>query len=166
MPATRNFFKTPYCLYRRCLRKYAFYFFKKIIIIYKHQLYLRIVQHTNAGEITVGLKEIDLIVGESVLIQIFERRGRFEEFGDQVTWVYNDIYNFIYQFEGGLKERELDSEEFLKILEQFKNDNTNFFHYVNNNNHHRRYCIFCLFSKNSHMTSISKYAITARAFRI
>ncbi len=50
-----------------------------------------------------------------------------EEFDDQVTWVYNDIYNFIYQLEGGLKKRELNSEELLKILEQFKNDNTEFF---------------------------------------
>ena len=61
-----------------------------------------------------------------------------EEFGDQVTWVYNDIYNFIYQFEGGLKERELDSEEFLKILEQFKNDNTNFFYHADINEETKR----------------------------
>lgn len=49
-----------------------------------------------------------------------------EEFGDQVTWVYNDVYNFIYQIEGSLEKRELDSEEFLKTLEQFKNDNSEF----------------------------------------
>ena len=48
-----------------------------------------------------------------------------EEFGDCVTWVYNDIYNFIYQLEGsGSEKREFDAEEFIKILEQFKNDNS------------------------------------------
>ena len=61
-----------------------------------------------------------------------------EEFGDQVTWVYNDIYNFIYQLEGGLEKRELDSEELLKILEQFKDDNTEFFYFADINENTKR----------------------------
>ena len=61
-----------------------------------------------------------------------------EEFGDQVTWVYNDIYNFIYQLEGSLEKRELDSEEFLNILEQFKNDNTEFFYFADINEETKR----------------------------
>ena len=56
-----------------------------------------------------------------------------EEFGDQITWMYNDLYNFIYKIEGSLEKRELDSEEFLRILEQFKNDNTEFFYYADVN---------------------------------
>src|SRR5436190_17020477 len=61
-----------------------------------------------------------------------------EEFGDCVTWVYNDIYNFIYQLEGGLEKRELDSEELLKILEQFKDDNTEFFYFADINENTKR----------------------------
>ncbi|CAG8682802.1 21731_t:CDS:2 [Gigaspora margarita] len=43
-----------------------------------------------------------------------------EEFGDHVTWMYDDIYNFIYHLEGSPEKKELDAEEFTKILEQFK----------------------------------------------
>ncbi|RIB29427.1 hypothetical protein C2G38_2155523 [Gigaspora rosea] len=46
-----------------------------------------------------------------------------EEFGNHVTWIYNDIYDFIYYLEGSLKKKELDTKEFTKILEQFKYDN-------------------------------------------
>ncbi|CAB4393120.1 unnamed protein product [Rhizophagus irregularis] len=57
-----------------------------------------------------------------------------KEFGDCVTWVYNDIYNFIYQLEGiGLEKKEFDAEEFIKILEQFKYNNDEFFYYININ---------------------------------
>ncbi|CAG8592951.1 13552_t:CDS:2, partial [Racocetra fulgida] len=57
-----------------------------------------------------------------------------EEFGDHVTWMYDDIYNFIYHLErSGLEKRELDAEEFVKILEQIKYDNAGFFYYTDIN---------------------------------
>ncbi|CAG8723336.1 15183_t:CDS:10 [Gigaspora margarita] len=56
-----------------------------------------------------------------------------EEFGDLVTWVYDDIYNFIYQLEGSFEKRELDAEEFIKILEQFKYNNDEFLYYIDIN---------------------------------
>jgi hypothetical protein len=57
-----------------------------------------------------------------------------EEFGNCVTWVYNDIYNFIYKLEGsGINKRELDAEEFVKLLEQFKNDNKEFLYFTDIN---------------------------------
>ncbi|CAG8679532.1 30193_t:CDS:2, partial [Gigaspora margarita] len=57
-----------------------------------------------------------------------------EEFGDHITWIYDDIYNFIYHLEGsGLEKKELDAEEFVKILDQFKYDNAEFFYYVDIN---------------------------------
>ncbi|CAG8621168.1 9243_t:CDS:2 [Gigaspora margarita] len=35
-----------------------------------------------------------------------------EEFGDHVSWMYDDIYNFIYYLEGsGLEKREIDAED-------------------------------------------------------
>ncbi|GET53520.1 protein FAR1-RELATED SEQUENCE 5-like [Rhizophagus irregularis DAOM 181602=DAOM 197198] len=35
-----------------------------------------------------------------------------KKFDDCVTWVYNDIYNFIYQLEGtGSEKKEFDAEE-------------------------------------------------------
>ena len=62
-----------------------------------------------------------------------------EEFGDCVTWVYNDIYNFIYQLEGsGSEKKEFDAEEFIKILEQFKYDNSEFFYDTDINNNTKR----------------------------
>ncbi|CAB4478770.1 unnamed protein product [Rhizophagus irregularis] len=62
-----------------------------------------------------------------------------EEFGDCVTWVYNDIYNFIYQLEGsGSEKKEFDAEEFIKVLEQFKYDNDEFFYYIDINNNTQR----------------------------
>ncbi|RGB40080.1 hypothetical protein C1646_753768 [Rhizophagus diaphanus] len=51
-----------------------------------------------------------------------------EEFGDCIIWVYNDIYNFIYQLEDfGSEKKEFDAEEFIKVLEQFKYDNDEYF---------------------------------------
>ena len=53
--------------------------------------------------------------------------------------VYNDIYNFIYQLEGsGSEKREFDAEEFIKILEQFKHDNSEFCYYTDINNDTKR----------------------------
>ena len=43
-----------------------------------------------------------------------------EEFSDIVTWIYNDLYNFIYQKEGTLEKREFDSNNFIKELEYLK----------------------------------------------
>ncbi|CAG8462652.1 147_t:CDS:2 [Scutellospora calospora] len=41
-----------------------------------------------------------------------------EEFGSIVTWVYNDLYNFIYQHEGSNEKRNLDANNFVKLLEE------------------------------------------------
>ncbi len=72
-----------------------------------------------------------------------------EEFSDCVIWVYNDIYNFIYQLEGfDLEKKVFDTEEFIKILEQFKYDNSEFFYYINiNNNTKRLEQVIWIFSK-------------------
>jgi len=52
---------------------------------------------------------VDVIIIHSILK---------EEFGNCVTWVYSDLYNFIYKLKGsGIDKRELDAEEFVKILE-------------------------------------------------
>ena len=37
-----------------------------------------------------------------------------EEFSDIVTWIYNDLYNFIYQ------KREFDVNNFIKELKYLK----------------------------------------------
>ncbi len=48
--------------------------------------------------------------------------------------MYNDIYNFIYQIEdSNLEKKELDAEEFIKILENFKYNNKEFLYYININ---------------------------------
>ncbi|CAG8552894.1 24219_t:CDS:2 [Gigaspora margarita] len=47
--------------------------------------------------------------------------------------------NFIYHLEGsGLEKRELDAEEFVKILDQFKYDDAEFFYYVDINEDTKR----------------------------
>ncbi|CAB4413590.1 unnamed protein product [Rhizophagus irregularis] len=62
-----------------------------------------------------------------------------EEFGNCIIWVYNDIYNFIYQLEGfGSKKKEFNAEEFIKVLEQFKYNNDKFFYYIDVNNNTQR----------------------------
>lgn len=62
-----------------------------------------------------------------------------EEFGDCVTWVYNNIYNFIYQLEeSGSEKKKFDAEKFIKVLEQFKYDNDEFFYYIDVNNNTQR----------------------------
>ena len=50
-----------------------------------------------------------------------------EEFGEHVTWVYSDLYNFIYNIEG-TRQKEFDAEEFLKLLDKIKQENENFFY--------------------------------------
>ncbi|RIB30355.1 hypothetical protein C2G38_2152825 [Gigaspora rosea] len=55
-----------------------------------------------------------------------------EEFGDYITWMHDDIYNFIYHLEElGSEKREIDAEEFVKILDQFKYDNAESFFIFN-----------------------------------
>jgi len=49
-----------------------------------------------------------------------------EEFSDIVTWIYNDLYNFIYQKEGTLEKREFDANDFIKELEYLKSQNEEF----------------------------------------
>jgi len=43
--------------------------------------------------------------------------------------MYNDLYNFIYNIEG-IKQKEFDAEEFLKLLDQIKQENEKFFYYI------------------------------------
>ncbi|CAG8463551.1 7835_t:CDS:2 [Scutellospora calospora] len=53
--------------------------------------------------------------------------------------MYDDIYNFVYHLEGSsLEKREFNAEEFIKILEQFKYDNTEFFYFVDINENMKR----------------------------
>ena len=47
-----------------------------------------------------------------------------EEFSDIVTWIYDDLYNFIYQKEG--IRREFDSNDFVKKLEHLKSQDNEF----------------------------------------
>ena len=47
-----------------------------------------------------------------------------EEFSDIVTWIYDDLYNFIYQKEG--IRREFDSNDFVKDLEHLKSQDNEF----------------------------------------
>ncbi|CAG8652739.1 36987_t:CDS:2 [Racocetra persica] len=62
-----------------------------------------------------------------------------EEFGDYVTWMYDDLYNFIYHLEElGLEKRELDAEEFVNILDQFKYNDIKFFYYIDINEDMKR----------------------------
>src|SRR6266542_2768064 len=49
-----------------------------------------------------------------------------EEFLDIITWIYNDLYNFIYQKEGTLEKREFDANNFIKELEYLKSQNEEF----------------------------------------
>lgn len=48
-----------------------------------------------------------------------------EEFGEHVTWFYNDLYNFIYNLENP-QQKEFDAENFLKLLNQIKEANDAF----------------------------------------
>ncbi|CAB4437481.1 unnamed protein product [Rhizophagus irregularis] len=47
-----------------------------------------------------------------------------EEFSNIVTWIYDDLYNFIYQKEG--TNREFDSDDFVKELERLKSQDSEF----------------------------------------
>ena len=49
-----------------------------------------------------------------------------EEFSNTVTWVYNDLYNFIYQKEGTLEKREFDADNFVRELEHLKSKDKEF----------------------------------------
>ena len=60
-----------------------------------------------------------------------------EEFGGHITWLYNDLYNFVYNIEG-TKQKEFDAEEFLKLLDQIKHDNENFHYHTHINEETQR----------------------------
>ena len=51
-----------------------------------------------------------------------------EEFSDIVTWIYNDLYNFIYQKEG--IRWEFNSNNFVKELEYLKFQDNEFYYEV------------------------------------
>jgi len=53
-----------------------------------------------------------------------------EEFSDIVTWIYNDLYNFIYQKEGILEKREFDANNFIKELKYLKFQNKEFYYEI------------------------------------
>ncbi len=62
-----------------------------------------------------------------------------EEFGNHITWMYNNIYNFIYQMEGfSLEKKELDTKEFIKILKNFKYNNEEFLYFIDINENTNR----------------------------
>ena len=48
-----------------------------------------------------------------------------------------DVYNFIYNIEG-VKQKEFDAEEFLKLLDQIKQENENFLYYIHINEETQR----------------------------
>ena len=60
-----------------------------------------------------------------------------EEFGERVTWVYNDLYNYIYNLEG-TQQKEFDAENFLKLLSQIKEENNEFIYYTHVNSDTQR----------------------------
>ena len=47
-----------------------------------------------------------------------------EEFSDIIIWIYNDLYNFIYQKEG--TNQKFDSDDFVKELEYLKSQDKEF----------------------------------------
>ncbi|CAG8601613.1 6489_t:CDS:2 [Funneliformis caledonium] len=47
-----------------------------------------------------------------------------EKFSENVTWIYDNLYNFIYQKEG--VRREFDSNDFVKELEYLKSQDNEF----------------------------------------
>ncbi len=53
-----------------------------------------------------------------------------EKFSDIVTWIYNDLYNFIYQKEGILEKREFDANNFIKELKYLKFQNKEFYYEI------------------------------------
>ena len=63
--------------------------------------------------------------------------------------MYNDIYNFIYQIEdSSLEKKELDAEEFIKILENFKYNNEEFLYFIDiNENTNRLEQVIWIFPK-------------------
>jgi zinc finger SWIM domain-containing protein 3 len=44
------------------------------------------------------------------------------KFGDKSSWLYDDIYNFLYHQAGGLGHSELDAQAFIETLQQLQND--------------------------------------------
>ena len=60
-----------------------------------------------------------------------------EEFGERVTWVYNDLYNFLYNLED-IQQKEFDAENFLKLLSQIKEENDEFIYYMHINSNTQR----------------------------
>ena len=65
-----------------------------------------------------------------------------EEFSDIVTWIYDDLYNFIYQKEG--IRREFDSNDFVKKLEHLKSQDNEFCYEVliDSETNEMNYCRF------------------------
>src|SRR3954451_1477500 len=55
-----------------------------------------------------------------------------EEFGERVTWFYNDLYNFIYNLEGSQK-KEFDAENLLNLLNQIQEENNEFIYHTHIN---------------------------------
>ena len=49
-----------------------------------------------------------------------------EEFSDIITWIYNDLYNFVYQQEGTIEKWKLDANNFVKELENIKSQDNEF----------------------------------------
>ena len=60
-----------------------------------------------------------------------------EEFGERVTWFYNDLYNFIYNLKDSEK-KEFESENFLQLLNQIKEGDNDFIYHVHINSNTQR----------------------------
>ncbi|CAG8541395.1 3115_t:CDS:2 [Scutellospora calospora] len=54
-----------------------------------------------------------------------------EEFSEEITWIYNDIYNFIYRTQE-LNNEKFDASKFIQILKLMQEENPEFkFSYMN-----------------------------------
>ncbi len=45
-----------------------------------------------------------------------------QEYQELETWIYNDIYNFIYQLDNKLHNHFFEANEFINTLQQFKRE--------------------------------------------
>ena len=71
-----------------------------------------------------------------------------EEFSGKITWIYNDIYNFIYRIQGSTIDRNLDAAELIKTLELMQEENPEFkFSYMVNPETNRLVHVIWMFAE-------------------
>ena len=44
-----------------------------------------------------------------------------------ITWIYDDIYNLIYRHGIGGQDKNFDAQNFVMLLKQYKEDDSDFF---------------------------------------